>query len=132
VETNWLPFSWKFTRPGAVTFAKGEPFCFITMTPSVAIEEVQPVIRPLEDDPSFHREYKVWNSERRLFNAGLQMRDELTEEQKWQKNYLKGSSPTGKSVADDNHRVKRTLKQPIHIDQMRAKDNMAIDEAGQD
>jgi hypothetical protein len=55
VETNWLPFSftmnWKFTRPGAVTFAKGEPFCLITMTPSVAIEAVQPVILSMEDDP---------------------------------------------------------------------------------
>lgn len=118
VETNWLPFSftmnWKFTRPGAVTFAKGEPFCFITMTPSVAIEEVQPVILPMEDDPDFHREHKIWNSERRLFNAGLEMRDELTEEQKWQKNYLKGVSPSGLSRADANHRVKRTLKAPIH------------------
>jgi len=47
----------------------------------IAIEEVQPIIRPMEDDPEFHREHKIWNGERRLFNAGLQMRDELTEEQ---------------------------------------------------
>jgi hypothetical protein len=41
------------------------------------------------------------------------MRDELTEEQKWQKNYLKGVSPSGLSKADVNHRIKRTLKTPI-------------------
>ena len=124
VETNWLPFSftmnWRFTRPGSVTFAKGEPFCFITMMPSVSIEQVQPVIRPMEDDPVFHKEYKVWNSERRRFTAGLKMGDEITTEQKWQKHYLKGVSPTGKSVADESHRVKRSLKEPIHVNQLRA------------
>ncbi|AMX97365.1 hypothetical protein EN904_13690 [Mesorhizobium sp. M7A.F.Ca.CA.001.07.2.1] len=137
VETNWLPFSftmnWRFTRPGSVTFAKGEPFCFITMMPSVAIEQVQPVIRPMEDDPEFHKEHKVWNSERRRFSAGLQMNDELTKEMKWQKHYLQGVSPTGKSVADDTHRVKRTLKRPIHIDQLRAQEKGSpVDEASQE
>ncbi|MET4635368.1 hypothetical protein ABIE08_003314 [Kaistia defluvii] len=34
------------------------------------------------DDPDFHRDHKVWSSERRLFNAALPMRDELTERQK--------------------------------------------------
>lgn len=124
VETNWLPFSftmnWRFTRPGSVTFAKGEPFCFITLAPSVAIEQVQPIIRPMEDDPEFHKEHRIWASERRLFSAGLKMNDELTLEQKWQKHYLKGASSTGKSVADENHRVKRSLKEPIHKDQLQA------------
>lgn len=53
-------------------------------------EEVQSIIPPNEmDDPDFHRDHKVWSSERRLFNAALPMRDELTERQKRQKNHLK-------------------------------------------
>jgi hypothetical protein len=124
VETNWLPFSftmnWKFTRPGAVRFEKGEPFCFITMMPSVAIEEVQPVIRPMKDDPEFHKEHRLWSSERVRFNAAINAGDELAVEQKWQKHYLKGASPSGKSKADENHRVKRQLLQPVHAPEQTA------------
>ena len=105
--------NWKFTRPGTVTFEKGEPFCFITMFPSVAIEDIQPVIEPISSDPDFHKEVKIWASERVRFNAGLAMRDPYTLEQKWQRDYLKGESPTGKSKADEDHRTKRNLKKPI-------------------
>jgi len=124
VETNWLPFSftmnWKFTRPGAVRFVKGEPFCFITMVPSVTIESVKPVIRPMQEDPEFHKEYKLWSSERNKFNAALKLGDELTVEQKWQKDYLKGVSTSGKSKADENHRVKRSLQCPVHGHELQA------------
>lgn len=117
VETNWLPFSftmnWRFTRPGTVTFEKGEPFCFITLFPSVAIEDIQPVIEPMSADPEFHKEVKIWSSERTRFSEALRVGDEYTTEQKWQKNYLKGESPTGKSKAGADHRVKRALKKPI-------------------
>lgn len=117
VETNWLPFSftmnWKFTRPGSVHFEKGEPFCFITMMPSVSIETVQPVILPMEEDPEFHKESRIWASERVKFAAALKLRDEVTLEEKWQKHYLKGISPSGKTVAGPDHRIKRQLKCPF-------------------
>ncbi|MCL7998854.1 DUF6065 family protein [Brucella sp. 21LCYQ03] len=117
VETSWLPFSftmnWKFTRPGSIRFEKDEPFCFITLTPSIAIEAVQPVILPMESDPDFHKESRIWTSERVKFAAALQLRDELTIEEKWQKHYLKGVSPTGNSVAGPDHRIKRQLKCPF-------------------
>ncbi len=117
VETNWLPFTftmnWKFTEPGTVYFAKDEPFCFITLVPSLAIESVQPVIRPLVDEPQLEREYKIWLSERTKFNIGLAQGDPITLEQKWQKNYLTGKSPSGKTVADKDHRIKRSLKPPL-------------------
>lgn len=117
VETSWLPFSftmnWRFTRPCTVHFEKDEPFCFITLTPSVTIESVQPVIRPIEEDAELHKEYKTWASERTKFSAAEKMGDPLAVEQKWQKNYLVGKSHSGRSVADKDHRMKRDLKQPI-------------------
>lgn len=123
VETSWLPFSftmnWKFTRPGAVRFAKGEPFCFVTVVPSVTIEEVQPVIRPMEEDREFQKEHQLWKSERFKFNAGIKAGDEVTVAEKWQKHYLKGVSPSGKSKADADHRVKRQLQTPIHSDELK-------------
>jgi Family of unknown function (DUF6065) len=119
VETNWVPFTftmnWKFTEPGSVYFAKDEPFCFVTIVPSVAIESVQPVIRRIEEVPELHREFKIWNSERTKFNAALRLGDPVTLEQKWQKNYLIGKSPSGMSAADDNHRIKRSLNAPTMI-----------------
>lgn len=101
------------TRPCTVHFEKGEPLCFITLVPSIAIEGVQPVIRPLNEAPNLQREYKVWDSKRNRFNCALDIRDPIAMEQKWQKHDLLGKSPTGRSVADDTHRVKRSLKAPI-------------------
>ena len=117
VETDWVPFSftmnWKFTRPCTVHFEQGEPLCFITLVPSVTIESVQPTIRRIGDDPALQKEYKTWTSERTKFNAALDLGDPLTLEQKWQKNYLHGKSPTGLSQAGTDHRMKRSLKEPV-------------------
>ncbi|MGJ4860731.1 DUF6065 family protein [Labrys sp. La1] len=122
VETSWVPFTftmnWKFTEPGTVYFAKDEPFCFITLVPSLPIESVQPVIRPLADDPKLEREYNIWLSERTKFNIGLAQGDPITLEQKWQKNYLIGKSPSGRTVADQDHRIKRSLKPPASADKL--------------
>jgi hypothetical protein len=123
VETNWLPFTftmnWKFTEPGTVYFAKDEPFCFVTLVPSVLIENVQPVLRSLADEPGLEKEYKIWLSERTKFNLGLAQGDPLALEQKWQKNYLTGKSPSGRTVADQDHRTKRSLKSPAAAEQIR-------------
>ncbi|GLS21396.1 hypothetical protein GCM10007874_44130 [Labrys miyagiensis] len=117
VESNWLPFpftmNWKFTRPCTVHFEKDEPFCFITVVPSVAIESIQPTIRPIEDASELHREYKIWASERTRFSAALNLGDPLAVEEKWQRNYLVGKSPSGRSIAGDDHRVKRSLRRPV-------------------
>jgi Family of unknown function (DUF6065) len=55
VETDWAPSSftmnWRFIRPGAGRFEKGEPFCFILPLPHMDIETIRPNIVPLSDDP---------------------------------------------------------------------------------
>ena len=126
VETSWVPFTftmnWKFTEPGTVYFAKDEPFCFITLVPSLPIESVQPVTRPLADEPQLEREYNIWLSERTKFNIGLAQGDPITLEQKWQKNYLVGKSPSGRTVADGDHRTKRSLKPPVPADKLEGGD----------
>lgn len=120
VETGWLPFpftmNWKFTRPCTVHFEKDEPFCFISMTPAIAIESVQPEVRRIADNPHLNKEYKSWTSERVKFSAALRLNDPLVNEQKWQKNYLMGKSPSGQSVAGEEHRTKRNLKTPLWTD----------------
>lgn len=116
VETNWLPFSftmnWRFTRPCTVHFEKDEPFCFLTLTPSVAIEAVEPVISRLEDDPALHREFALWHIQRGQFNQALANNDPAALQQKWQRNYLNGESAEGRYIAGEDHRHKRRLNEP--------------------
>ncbi|MDR3509580.1 MAG: DUF6065 family protein [Caulobacteraceae bacterium] len=116
VETDWLPFSftmnWRFTRPGTIRFEKDEPFCFITLTPSVAIEAVQPRLSRLEDDPALYRDYALWHIQRGQFNAALAQGDPAARQQKWQKNYLNGVSAEGEYIAGEDHRHKRRLNEP--------------------
>ncbi len=66
VETDWLPFpftmNWLFTRPGRIRFDKGEPFCFISLTPHRALEQVQPVRRSLASEPDLRGQYEAWRA----------------------------------------------------------------------
>lgn len=116
VETHWLPFSftmnWRFTRPGEVRFEKDEPFCFITLAPSVAIEAVQPTISRLQDDPALYREFARWHIQRDQFNQALARGEPEAVRQKWQRNYLNGVTAGGEYVAGDDHRHKRRLNEP--------------------
>jgi len=120
VETEWLPFSftmnWRFTRPGKVRFEVDEPFCFLTLQPAVAIEAVQPTISRLEDDPALHNEYALWHIRRERFNDALRRGHPRALEEKWQKDYLKGVSPSGAYKASDDHRIRRRLEAPRWIE----------------
>ena len=35
--------NWRFTRPGMISFKKGEPFCFITLIQHYLLDTVEPV-----------------------------------------------------------------------------------------
>lgn len=116
VETFWLPFSftmnWRFTRPGTVRFEAGEPFLFLTLMPANVIETVQPTLSRIEDDPVLMEEYALWHHRRERFNAALQAGHPTALEQKWEKTYLRGASPTGRFDAGPEHRIKRRLREP--------------------
>ena len=116
VETWWLPFSftmnWRFTRPGSVRFEKDEPFCFITLAPAVTLEQVQPTLSRLDDDPALKREFALWHIQRGQFNQALAQGDPAALQQKWQRNYLNGVTASGAAAAGEDHRHKRRLNEP--------------------
>lgn len=116
VETNWAPFTftmnWRFLEPGSVRFEAGEPFCFFSLWPSVALESVTPRLRALASDPELEREYTSWRDSRLAFNRKLAEHDPEAQAQKWQRFYLKGQSTTGHLRAADDHRIKRRLHAP--------------------
>jgi len=116
VETDWLPFTftmnWKFTRPGTVRFAKGDPLVFVLPIAHLELDEVQPEVFLLEQDPELKEKYERWQKARAEFKAGIWQDDSDVLKQKWQRNYLTGKDFDG-SRAPGHHRQKRRLKPAI-------------------
>jgi hypothetical protein len=118
VETDWLPFTftmnWRFSYPGTVHFRRGDRFCFLTPVPHVALGEIQPVIRRIEDDPELEASYRHWRDTRLEFNAKLKAQDPEATRQGWQRHYLRGD-PQG-APAPSFHISKRRMKWPVTED----------------
>lgn len=115
VETDWAPYTftmnWKFTRPGTiVTFTKGEPFCHIFPVPHRYLENFEPNIMSIKDDPELESQLEAWSNSRMQFNAGLKNNDKDTVSKGWQKNYFHGKDMDGEKGTDD-HITKLKLKE---------------------
>lgn len=95
VETDWLPFTftmnWKFTRPGTIRFEKGEPCCMVTPVDRGLIEEQEPEVRGMGDEPILKVLYGEWSVKRDRFNKGLARGDEAIVKEKWQKDYSRNA-----------------------------------------
>jgi hypothetical protein len=114
VETDWLPFpftmNWIFTRPGKVRFEKGEAFCFMTLQPHRAMDQVQPIQRSLAANTELREQYEVWMRERSTFNTRLAKGDPETVREAWQRYYFRGEVPDQVGPAPKDHVNKRRLK----------------------
>jgi hypothetical protein len=115
VETNWLPFpftmNWHFTRPGMVSFRKGEPFCFVMPIPHAAIDAMEPIVKPISADPELEKQYREWGDSRNKFLENLAKNDDETVKRGWQRDYFTGRTPGG-HVITDSHINRRRLKPP--------------------
>jgi hypothetical protein len=114
VETDWSPFTftmnYKFTRPFApVIFGRDEPYCMVYPVQRGAVEAIEPEFRELHQDPEVEAAYITWAEGRRNFNADLQVEGSAAQQQKWQKDYFKGSGKWGSAPAD--HRTKVKLRE---------------------
>jgi hypothetical protein len=115
VETDWLPFpftmNWRFTRPGAVRFDKGEPVCVLFPIRKGTLQATQPEIRDLEENPELVREYEAWKESRTEFISKLRSRDAQTIKQAWQRFYFQGVKPT-ESAPVQQHTSKLRAAEP--------------------
>lgn len=114
VETDWSPYSftmnWLFTRPGvAVRFEQEEPYCHIFPLRRGEVEDVQPELRELSDDPALEREHERWMASRNQFNAELRRPGSQAQADKWQKLYYQGTDMEGRTIAAD-HRTRLRVK----------------------
>jgi hypothetical protein len=115
VETDWLPFpftmNWRFTRPGMVSFKKGDPYCYVMPISHTAVDEVQPIVKRIEDDPALNKAYVDWGKSRMSFLDKLHAHDEETKRKGWQRHYFKGETPEGETLTD-SHIHRRRLAAP--------------------
>lgn len=114
VETDWLPYSftmnWTFTRVGVpIRFEEGEPFCQIFPVHGDLIEQVEPEVRDLADEPELSRSYQGWRESRAAFNAGLTVADSAERKQGWQRFYNRGTLHTGERV-EATHRTRLNVR----------------------
>lgn len=114
VETDWLAstftMNWRFTRPHhPVRFVKGEPICMVLPVPRGLAESLEPVQIPIEANPAIQAEYQTWEHSRRKFNLDLQNHDPETVRRGWQREYVKGVTPTG--VPAPEHQTRLALKE---------------------
>ena len=115
IETDWSPYTftmnWIFTRPGAtVRFERGEPFCHIVPLKRGELEDVQPQMRLLSDNPELKKQYDMWTTSRSQFNVDLKRSGSEAQAEKWQKLYYRGVDPVGQDVAGIDHRTRLRLR----------------------
>ena len=115
-ETDWLPYpftmNWKMTRPGTVRFEKDEPVCMIYPVPQTSLQDVQPEILELAEDPGLQAQTMAWKDRRDEFMKKFNARDPVTLKEAWQRFYFVGKLPDGTPGAGQ-HQHKLRLASPI-------------------
>jgi hypothetical protein len=115
IETDWSPYSftmnWLFTRPDyPVRFEKGEPFCHILPVNCGAVENIEPELRRLSEEPELKRLHELWTTSRLKFNVDLKEPGSDAQSEKWQKLYYRGLDPEGRAAPLKEHRTRLKVK----------------------
>lgn len=100
IETDWSPYTftmnWRFTRPfQKIYFGEDEPFCHLFPLARGGLEQVEPKIGKLSENPGLQKEYERWTGSRNTFNSDLAEPESKAAQEKWQKSYFRGQTPSG-------------------------------------
>ncbi|MGW0229218.1 DUF6065 family protein [Actinopolymorpha singaporensis] len=107
IETDWAVapafHSWKLTRRGhPVLWEDGEPICMIVPQRRGELEEWEPRVRDIFDEPELSQEYGTFSDSRTEFNA--------TRPREWQKDYFRGRSPGAAAAPPGEHQTRLHLR----------------------
>src|SRR5262249_4040125 len=113
VETDWLPstftMNWKLTRPGyPVRFERGEPICMLVPVPRGLAEGLEPVYAPLAENPELKKDSREWEKPRATSNAARRTREPQAVRRGWQRDYVKGLTPSGARA--EQHQTRLQLR----------------------
>lgn len=114
IEASWLPFTftmnWIITRPGVVIrFRRGEPFCFLFPIARHLVEEVNPIIRELGDDPELHEQYQEWRELRAAYRHDVARDGSPRNARGREPFYARGTLASGAPVAGE-HQTRLRVK----------------------
>ncbi|QDU64255.1 hypothetical protein Pan216_51440 [Planctomycetes bacterium Pan216] len=100
VETDWLTatftMNWKLTRTNNwVEFHQDEPICHIFPIARGTIDQFEPEIRMMTDDPEMLEAFNAWSRSRSSFLKDLKVEGSEARRQGWQKEYFQGAADQG-------------------------------------
>lgn len=118
IETDWSPYTftmnWRLLRRNHwVRFERNEPICFIQPVQRTALERMNPIYVPLNDDPEAARQFAAWSQSRNSFQAKVSAAPPASTAEQWQKRYYRGLDMDDKQGVAD-HRSKLRLKPFVH------------------
>lgn len=108
VETDWSPMNftmnWKITQPHVpVAFKAGEPVCFFFPLDRTLVDRIEPVIRPLSDNPELAAKNAEWSKSRANFLKQIKVEGSAESQMGWQKDYHKGRFPPQADKATNHY-----------------------------
>lgn len=111
IETDWLPatftMNWILTRPGvSIKFDADEPLCMLVPQRRGELEEFQPEIRKIADDPDTRSSYEAWLRNRAQFLHDLKHPDSQAVSESWQKHYFQGKMPDASTAPSHQTRLR--------------------------
>lgn len=81
-----LSMVWKITRAGApIRFEMGDPLCTIQLEVCGVLEQIEPEIHSLDEDPDLKAHFQTWSQNRLKFNNDLLT---LANPERWQTHYF--------------------------------------------
>jgi hypothetical protein len=110
IETDWLPYpftmNWQMTQPGTVRFDKDEPICMVFPIAANSVQQVEPEIRLLDDDPALKEQTMAWKARRDDFMKRFRAREPETLKEAWQRYYFLGKLPDGSEAGQHVNKLR--------------------------
>lgn len=114
IETDWSPYTftmnWRFTRRNHwIRFDAGEPICFFYPIQRGILDQFNPRIAPISDEPGLAEKRTDWSRGRDEFHRQIKIHPPMKPADQWQKDYFRGLCPSGELGVED-HQTKLKLR----------------------
>jgi hypothetical protein len=123
IETDWayatFTMNWRFTRPNQVVrFEAGEPICQLVPVPRGLVEQFQPEIRSIADEPELFQRFNHWQASRTNFTRELNVPSSEAQKRGWERDYFQGRLPDGTRI--DDHQTRLHVKEFVRVQERQA------------